>query len=42
MKFELPLLHADSFDRQIIARALAEKIPWWPPTAASSCISGWK
>jgi PIN domain nuclease of toxin-antitoxin system len=25
--FDLPLLHADPFDRQIIAQALSEEIP---------------
>jgi len=40
--FELPLHHADPFDRQIIAQALSEKIPVVTPDEKFRLYSGIK
>ena len=40
--FELPLHHADPFDRQIIAQALSEKIPVMTPDVKFTLYSGLK
>jgi PIN domain nuclease of toxin-antitoxin system len=40
--FDLPLHHADPFDRQIIAQALAENIPVITPDEAFSLYRGLK
>jgi PIN domain nuclease of toxin-antitoxin system len=40
--FELPLHHSDPFDRQIIAQALAEKIPVITPDQKFSLYKGLK
>jgi PIN domain nuclease of toxin-antitoxin system len=40
--FELPLHHADSFDRQIIAQALSEKIPVVTPDEKFRLYGGLK
>ncbi len=40
--FELPLHHSDPFDRQIIAQALAEKIPVVTPDQKFSLYKGLK
>jgi PIN domain nuclease of toxin-antitoxin system len=40
--FELPLHHSDPFDRQIIAQALAEKIPIATPDEKFSLYQGLK
>ena len=40
--FELPLHHGDPFDRQIIAQALAEKIPVVTPDEKFRLYSGLK
>ena len=38
--FDLPLHHADPFDRQVIAQALAESIPVITPDATFSLYTG--
>jgi PIN domain nuclease of toxin-antitoxin system len=38
--FELPLVHSDPFDRQIIAQALAEEIPVVTPDGAFGLYKG--
>jgi PIN domain nuclease of toxin-antitoxin system len=40
--FEMPLHHADPFDRQIIAQALCEEIPVVTPDAKFKLYSGLK
>ena len=40
--FDLPLLHSDPFDRQIIAQALSEKLPIVTPDAKFGIYTGLK